>query len=326
MYSFSDLTIDLLNLWSRDPEWAEAIEEADEIERPLIHAQRLLARWMKFIQTEEASPEVLAWLSLWSRLFGVIDGARGAYQRQALLALTAVERMAFELALHLHLILEPLGKKDGEDSPPRETVIERLRAYFAWCAFSDLQYWTKWIDEENLTFTYDPKPGRELAQLHEGATNGIRELFGEHEVLSDQEAELDKARARDSAAAQIHVLSKLLADDRLQPYVAKLQSLSSNRRGQVQLYELFDENERSVFRRLDATGIRHGYLRYQRTSAVIHGSSFDQSVAMVGWTVFPLYGASDDQLRMAVENVTRSANSCVATLLLLIPSRFPRNS
>src|SRR5688572_7008915 len=86
-------------------EWVSAIADAADAESPLLNAQWRLASLVESLESATATPERLAWLTLWSRFFGCVEAARGAVSRASLLGLGAVRRASEESLLHIEAIM-----------------------------------------------------------------------------------------------------------------------------------------------------------------------------------------------------------------------------
>ena len=294
------------DLWNRDGEWDEAIIEADEAERPFVERQKQLSSALRRMSDAEASPENLAWLSLWSRAFSMCDGARGAVLRESLLTLTALERMAFKLSLQVGLAFE-------EPS----SVTSRLRAHAAWCLNADIRLWEAFLSREHLDRAFDPSPGRELVAALDDRAAAWSQMFGEVEELSDQEAEFDRRRYEDYAKRRLAALGMWYSDKRLASWRARIAALEGSRQKTLSFYALFDQTERSVFDRLRGQGTRFAYLAYRRGSAAIHGSTVEDTLHWSGPRASPLIGADSKALRETGEKVHAWVQWCTAVLGLM---------
>jgi hypothetical protein len=272
--------------------WEAAIAESPHEERPLIQQQARLSRVLSRFERAEPSPEVLAWLSLWSRCFGLCDAARGAWARQTLLGLGFLERPAFELALHTQVVFEA-------------DTNQRLRAYVAWCLDADRRYWSALSQPDHLQRVYDPQPARDHARALISLHPEVSELFGDVEVLSDQEAEIDLATTRRRAEDEVARIDRWLRDDRIAPWVERIAALQlrNKRKFGVQFYALFNESESTVFQRLCQTDSKHAYLSFSRGSSLLHGSTLDGSLRIASAGVAPLVGGSELELAAGVSRV-----------------------
>ena len=179
------------DIW--DTEWVEAIEEAEGLDEFLLSIQARAAHLLKPINDYDVTFERLAWLSLWTRAFSILDGVRAAILRESIFLLQVLARMEFELVLHTHTILA---------SDP----VDRLRAYCAWCISNDRSFQRKVVDPKTLDAVWDVEPVRQLIEnpsdleIHERLFGPLPEEMDidEHEARRSRFRQQDRERHKTS--------------------------------------------------------------------------------------------------------------------------------
>ncbi len=147
---------------------------------------------------------------------------------------------------------------------------------------------------------------------------GWESLFGEVEVLSDQEAELDKTRAEESYHAGAEHVKRCLRDPRLKPWWDRFRELSHGG-APPSFFQFFNETEKSVRKMLRSSGYEHAYIGYSEWSSLVHGSTLENSVAGYAGFFAPLFGDVTEELGWAREQFVNSARF----LWLLLASMQP---
>src|SRR5258708_3496103 len=117
---------------------SDAQAGASEAEKLLLRVQVLIGSLLRGDENNDATPERLAWLALWTRAFNTLDGARGAVWQNSILSLTLLERSAFEAGLQVRCIVEPFLREPRPADAEAE-VAARFRAFTAWAIWSDRQ-------------------------------------------------------------------------------------------------------------------------------------------------------------------------------------------
>src|SRR5574341_2184396 len=204
MRAFEDYALIIPQLWEKEDKWKDALAHAEGAEKDLILCQVRAVNLLKYIPDSKGSPERVSWLSLWSKVFSALEGTRGALGRDAEAAIAVLARVAFESALHVHAILDPvhiLERLKGSSAAKTSVsdhardgawneVVDRLRAYAAWCLWSDRLYYEELLDPRTLEGVYDPPPTRELvsdpqARAAHEAFCGPLDLGNEHVRAAD---------------------------------------------------------------------------------------------------------------------------------------------
>lgn len=286
------IRVSIPRLWEQEEDLREAIEDMDAAEQPLMRLQVELVRLLKEAQGAPPSPELFSWLILWTRTFQAIEGVRGAYQRRSTLTCRILERTSFETALHVGVIRRPMDQKDVRLSEglAAEACRERLRAYFGWCLWNDLQEWRQFLHPENLKKVYEPRSARDYVRDFGDLLTQFAPWLGEPpETFTDAEAVQDEQEAVAAARQRVALLDSWLSDDRLQPWRQDL-----DRRKPRSFPELFDEDDGSVLDVLKGLGTAVGYSIYRSGSRVIHGASVERILFFSPSVLGPAIWESDE--------------------------------
>jgi hypothetical protein len=310
-FKFESLTILVPELW--DKEWDQLIDDADGYEREFLAAQARYARMLQGLKASPATPEKIAWLALWSRLFGCLTGGRGAAEWESRFASSIIARVCYETTLHIQAVLLPVLKAveppDGAISEEHwEMVRDRLRGYLAWTLRGDQRLYRHVLQEQNLNDAFDPRPEREfIRDLGESREAWERLSRQELEIVSDQEAFNDRAKAVAFFRSELNRVTLWLADSRLQPWRVKLSGLESATDGSVSLFALLDAGHSvSSFLRSRNAGV--GYYEYLKGSAFVHGSSLETAMFTQATVVAPDFADLAGGFRSSTEQILSQAH------------------
>lgn len=266
-----------------DKPWDQLIKEAEGIDREFLVVQARYVRLLRRLTPTPATPEKIAWLAIWSRLFGALTGARGANIWKSRFSVTILGRVAYEANLHLQAVMLPVltAAEPGNGGLREEhwvTLRDRLWGYLAWSLRGDELLFKHVSSPRNLDEAFDPRPERDLIKNLGDRRSAWEALSGQRfELVSDQEAFHDRARATVSFARELNRVAKWLSDDRLRPWVVRLRELEKTAKGTVSLFRLLDAGESvASFLRSRRAGI--GYFEYLKGSAFVHGSSLDAAL------------------------------------------------
>lgn len=322
-------------MWERGDEWQEVYAAAGDLERPLIKTLGRLGKLLREVEEGTTTPLNLAWLSLWTKVFHCCDGARGALQRQTLYTARILRRVIFETSLHLGTIIQPLIESAGgevtkgrigdlarNESVAKKRVRDRLEAYAAWCIHGDLEYWRVVSDERNLRGVYDPAPREELLEAFGDEREAWEDLLGKVNDPPPEGAEVELEKTRRNVRARIEKLKTWLRHPRLQEWGEKLNRLRADNDRPPTFFELFDEREWSVGRRLNAMGTGFGYLEWKRGSQAMHGDTLELALRLVGPFGTPLVGAGEEEMEHEMSTISSSAQWSALALYMIRPSRI----
>jgi hypothetical protein len=315
-FRFENLTLVVPELWEKP--WDEIIDEAEGIEREFIIAEARYARLLKAIAPSPVTPEKIAWLALWSRLFGCVSGGRGTVQREARLAVSVLRRVAFEAALHLQAVMLPVltaadssGPSIGEEH--WTAVRDRLRAYLTWSLRGDEALYRHVSSEKTLEEAFDPRNERAFIEMLGENKAAWESLSGQRlEVVSDQEALYDRTKATARFKTKRNRLARWLSDPRLQPWYRQMRELEKQT-FPVSLFLLLGVGN-SVPAFLRSRGLGIGYFEYLQGSAAIHGASLEASMLTTDTLVAPDFANLDGSFE---EYAERLLSQCRLQAILL---------
>lgn len=292
-------------LWETD--WQSLVAAADGVERDALVTQQRLAALLKPFSPEPTTPEKVAWLSLWSRAFGHVRGALGAWQQDSLITLKILSRLVTELQLHLRAIVAPISEPSDPDSA-RLQVRDRLSAYTAWCLSGDVAICRFQLKPDTLAGFFDPQPTREqVAALGDELEAWTRLTGQEYEIRSDQEADLDRKRAEAVIRDRLERYQAWQDHPRLSQWRHRIRQLKEAKPGPLLFSELFGlgDSMKTILRGAEA---EFAYAHYLDTSAAVHGSSLGSSLVLTDALISPEVGALADELDAELKQIIVGTN------------------
>jgi hypothetical protein len=282
-----------------EEEWIAVINELEGLNREaaIVRAKgyNLLADFYEPIATFER----IGWINLWSKAIVALESAMLAFQEGLDWILQTTLRSTFEWVLHAYVLIEPIFDLVGLEKSNHKVVIssrsrmyshkmtvERLRAYAAWCLWSDKVFYKDLIHPKTLAGVWDPNPAKKILEK-EKDKEGYERFFGSIKVETDKE-KLNKDRKemerlyRDKIAR----IDKWLEDPQLKLWSDKIIEVSQKKKGAVSYFNLFDPDA-TVKKGLEKLGARFGYVQYSKSSMALHGSSMEQFVIIGDSIVTP---------------------------------------
>ncbi len=307
-FRFESLELLVPELW--DKPWEEWIAEAEGIDREFLTAEAVYANMLRVVPAKPVTPEKVAWLTIWSRLFNTIEGVRGAKDVQSNMSILALARVAYEVSLHVEAIGLPAltaAGSGGLTEEAWEAVRDRLRAYCAWTLRGDERLHERLTKPWHLLAAHDRQLERDF--IHDwGDSVGMWEAMSGQklELVSKQEEAQDRRRAQAQFQAELTRIRKWLSDERLKPWRDKLHQLEQkDDRGTVSFFQLVGAGT-SVSNFLNQRGMSIGYFEYLRGSAVVHGSSMGSVMAAREGFITPDFAdLEDDAVRSAGHVISR---------------------
>jgi len=330
MKTFEEYSLVIPPLWIKEAEWEEAVQEAQGAERQLLLCQLRLINILKDIPDSNATPERVAWLSLWAKIYGALDGARGALDRQTVVALRVIDRVCFEWTLHVQAILQPAlsldklanshaGKVTVAENARQDAwnqAVRRLQGYAAWCLWSDKDCYEEMLHPKTQAGVWDPRPARELVADPQGFA-AHEAFFGPVDLRNEHDLDRDGATHEQAIGEALRRVSDWLADERLKPWVSKLAHGATGEAGGPTFFSLLEDTAVSVPRRLGMTGLRFSYFQYKLGSMVAHGSTLDQVLEIGLDSMAPAIGSLRSDPAVDAESVAASCNLSLLGLYLL---------
>jgi hypothetical protein len=299
-----NLVLNIPSLWDRD--WQGAIDKTTGADRDLVIIECRAANLLKLINDHSVTFDRLAWLSIWTKCFSIIEGARAAVNQGSQYLLELLKRTSFELLLHTLTVLEA------------DPVI-RLRAYAAWCLWNDRIFQKELLDPGTLDSIWNPKPAEDI--MNDPVARELHErLFGPLTVETDH----DKLRTgrflqRNDEQFRLHRIESWLNDPELRTWHDRLKNLAGrDGKRQVAFFTLFNDSEKAVARRVHSLGMGFAYLQYRKGSMFVHGSTLEHAFAMQEQTLTP---GIDDSVETDAELVGSQCNT-VLVLLAFVQSEL----
>jgi hypothetical protein len=298
MPSLNDFEL-LLPQLPTEEEWIKTISELEgrEKEAAIVRAKgyNLLADFQEL----KASFERIGWLSFWAKAMTALESAISAFQYGSDWVLQTISRATFEWVLHVLVIIEPISDLIEIEKSSHKVVVsgrsheysqrktvERLRAYAAWCLWSDKVYFNELIHPKTLEKTWDPNPAKGILS-NEEALERYERLFGRLESeTDDKKLKQGRAEMERLYKEKIRRIDQWLGDAQLKEWYDKILEVSRKNRGAVSFFNLFDP-EATVSKRLQKHGLRFGYAQYSVSSMGLHGSTMEQFILIGDSVVAP---------------------------------------
>jgi hypothetical protein len=329
MAELTDYCLELPDLPS-EQEWIEAVEQIDE--GPERDAALVLARGsnlMADVTEEKVTSERLGWLSLCTKMLVALQSAISAAESHSEWLLEIISRSTTEWMLHAWVLndsdfhqdfsrLRELSEKivvlpSSQDHSLRETV-DRLRAYAAWCLWSDLEYFTRRIDRRNMNEVWSPDPTVPVElTVSEEQREKLEQLFGKVEAGPDA-SELREGRKRIEAVLQekIDRIRLWLSDPFLEPWYEKIKARPEGK-SSLSFFALFGD-ESTIFKQLRKLGVPQAYSTYSSASMALHGGTLEQFILVGDSTISPKLSPDMDEVE---KNFKLIISNCNIILVLL---------
>ncbi len=339
MSSLESYELLIPELWKKADKWQEELKGTAGGDHQCVLIQLRAVNLLKSLKTGPATPERLAWIILWTRAFVLLDGVRSMLSRNPSFTTDLMARVAFETALYTQAILEPAAALQALErhGPGRalvtesarhnawQDVVDRLRAYTAWCLWSDLRYCDEMADSRTQNGIWDPQPARDIASDPE-VFKAFEAYYGPLDLRNDHELERDRQQQLAGLAKKRKRIASWLSDTRLQGWVARLKNLKASEPGARTFFSLLFEDQGSVARRLSVMQQRFAYFRYLRGSLLIHGSTLDEMLMLGQRVVAPSIRSDDEEANHAAYDVASSCNLIVLSLFLTQKHVWPMES
>lgn len=301
MSSLNDFDLILPPILS-EAQWVAIINELDGCQKEAAILRAKGYNLLKAFDESKATFERLGWLTLWSKTTTALESAISAFQFGSDWILQTISRSTFEWVLHSLVILEPSSdlisfeesskfkvsvSKEKRDDSNRETV-NRLRAYAAWCLWSDKDYYDECIHPKALADGWSGNPAKDILSDKESLQQYVN-LFGTQVFEAEtNEAKLlhEKKNMERFYAAKKERVARLLNEPQIKVWTDRLQNLQRRNKGSVSFFNLFD-SEASVPKTLKKHGLRFAYMHYLKGSMALHGSTMEQFILFEDSSVSP---------------------------------------
>jgi len=323
MSSLSDYDL-ILPQFPSEEEWRQAISELEALKGVAKDAAIVRVKGLNLLREvnePKATAERLGWLNLWTKTFTALDSAVSAFEYRSDLVLQMIARCTFEWQLHAHVIMDPISDLHAQEkSNPKVVVlgsrerslretVDRLRAYTAWCLWSDKDYYEEFVHPRNLAGIWDTSPAKEI--LADGQRLELyKRFFGSLDVEIDEKKLAERRQEmKRMFTEKIERIDQWLSDPHLKPWINKIRELSENNKsknkGPVTFFSLFDS---SVGRRLKQHGMKFGYAAYTIGSMILHGSTMGQFIMIGTSGLGPKIGTDDSDVEGAFGDIVSKCN------------------
>jgi hypothetical protein len=319
MSSIKDFDL-LLPQLPTEEEWMEAIDGLKGLTKEATIARAKGYNLLADFNEPKATFERISWINLWSKAMVALESAMPAFQEGLNWILQTILRSTFEWTLHAYVLVEPIfDLVDLEKSSHKVIIssssrifsyketIKRLRAYAAWCLWSDKASYNEIIHPKTLDGIWDPNPAKKIIE-NKKDKEGYERFFGQLSIETDED-KLKKGR-HDMERVYKDKIAKIdnwLQAPELRMWSNKILEISRQKKGAVSYFNLFDP-EATVKKRLNKIGLRFGYCQYSKSSMALHGSSMDHFVTIDDSKVAPKLKFENQADESLFENVISDCN------------------
>lgn len=327
MATFDDLTLEIPRLWEKD--WKRIVDDSDGVEKQLLIFESHGAHLLEHINDFTATPERIAWLNIWSKTFSAIDSALTSLQTDSHYVLKVLSRVVFETKLHVLTILEAvLNIYQIKKSKHRIRILatsetdswkeaqNRICAYAAWGLWNDKQLILEQLDPGRLDRVWDPNPVHEIVK-DPGKREVHETLFGPLKLETEVELLVQRRRQEKSLRKTEERLRDWLNDPKLIVWHEKLRNSYELKHRELTFFELLNENEKTIRRKLKNLNLDFSYPSYKQGSMIIHGSTFEQFYYINEMKLTPLFVILADDIESSALSVASTCNIIFACLYLL---------
>ena len=309
-----------------EEEWLNTISELEGLEKEAAIVRAKGYNLLSDFSEPRVTFERIGWLNLWSKAIVALESAISAFQEGLDWVLQTTSRSTFEWTLHAYVLIEPifdlieLEKSEHKvviSSRSREyshrITVERLRAYAAWCLWSDGVFYSDLLHPKTLENVWDPNPAKKIL-ANEKDREGYERFFGTLEVETDEE-KLNKSREEMEGIyrGKKARIDRWLQDPQLKSWSNKITQLSRTNKGAVSFFNIFDPDA-TVAKKLKKLDLRFGYVQYSKSSMALHGSSMEQFINIGNSVITPKLNMPNQGDETLFETVISDCN-CLFVLL-----------
>lgn len=182
-----------------EEEWIAVINELEGLNREAAVVRARGYNLLVDLYEPKATFETIGWINLWSKTIVALESAMSAFQEGLDWVSQTTARSTFEWVLHTYVLIEPiLDLAELDKSSPKVVIInrsrmysrnmtvERLRAYAAWCLWSDKVSYKNLIHPKTLAGIWDPNPAKKILG-NKKDKEGYERFFGSIKVETDKE-------------------------------------------------------------------------------------------------------------------------------------------
>lgn len=288
MENYYDFKLRIPPLWEK--EWDEVISKAEGINKEILKLQLELSQLLKKINDFDATPERLAWIVLWTRIFSSLEATISAVNINSFYSLELINRAVFEDDLRYKIFFENM--KSGV------SITDLLRAFFAWGLWNDRK-----IIEDNIKYIdkiWDPNPVEEIA-IDSNRCNIYEKLYGPLNLQSRQELQWEKNKAIKNMNNELMRITYWMNRSEIKPWLDKIENLKPKT-----FYSLFNKDKINVYKYLENTELDFGYSMYMKGSHFIHGSTIEQFITYCDSEIYPKFTGLSNEVDDDAKNTCSS--------------------
>src|SRR2546425_11823323 len=104
MSGFREYKFIVPELWKHD--WHHAISNAEGMERRILVTQQKAASMVEVISDRTATPERMAWMTMWTRSLAAAGATLAAQRHHSEFMLNVLSRVCFEAKIQAYTIIE----------------------------------------------------------------------------------------------------------------------------------------------------------------------------------------------------------------------------
>jgi hypothetical protein len=325
MTSLKELKLILPQLPTEE-KWIELINDLEGLTKEAAIVRAKGYNLLADLDESKATFERIGWLNLWTKAIVALESAMSAFQEGLNWVLQTIARSTFEWVLHAYALIEPISDLLEIEKSNRKVVsskwarlhsdkmtVERLRAYAAWCLWSDKESYHYLIHPKTLKKIWDPIPAEKIL-ADKNYKEDYEQLFGnikvvtDHEILSKGQKEMDSLYRK-----KIACIDELLRDPQLKSWADKILEISRKKKGSVSFFNLFDPDA-TVIKKLKKLGPQFGYILYSEGSMALHGSSMEQFVIIDDSKVTPKINIKEQADERLFEKIISDCNRILVIL------------
>ena len=289
--------------------WDEAINAKQGETAKLLEICKAQSETLRKSIKWPSTPEILAWLTLWTRNFNLLQGAIsileshvGIAKAGQTLALRILWRPAFELWVTLNFISSESAESSMARSIEKQTLEQRLCGYLAWCLWNDKEFTQKLTQGRRLDTLFGK--GEVMTPETEKKLNRVVELFwGDEKGTDSRRDQKVKQQIRKNSLYKRNQLLKWLDHKKLYNFVKQIKNQRPSN-----YFMLIDPENKSLPGLLRSSWNDAGYPAYQEASTLIHGSTFEGHIKLINEHIYLRIAESDEVVQQQASHVRRFCN------------------
>jgi|WetSurSiteA1Bulk_404760.scaffolds.fasta_scaffold34553_1 hypothetical protein len=290
-------------------DWDEAININQGETVKLLKVCKMQSEMLRTSRNWPVNPETLAWMTLWTRNFNLVQGTISILESRVGIARAGQEftlrmlwRPTFELWVTLNFILKESPDLFSAHGTEKQTLDHRLCAYLAWCFWNDKEFAHKLTQGWRLD-TIFPN-GKALTPEDDQILNQVLELLWGDENAANVAGGREKKRlVRQNSLRDRNQFIKWLQHERLRGFEDRIR-----KQRPLSYFELVDPENNSLLALLRSSWAEAGYPTYQEGSALIHGSTFARHMELISDQIFPRIVALDGDVQEQAGHIRRHCN------------------